>query len=288
MKVIESDSGFLAFQKIFKHMQLSGCLLVVWQVSPHSASRNVSETRLNSYHMESKQLHLSLPDGHQVDAKLPLYLYSEDGQFIFKTTINEIGAKVLTVTMPTQIRMMEVSDVYELQEKIGINLTKVWQVKRTKLAEDASLYPEDKVFKNEMQSTTHFEFLFKSMSERTSRDQDFLNEQFAKVPLDEEDKLFAELRESPRAKPKIDKTVKVASIESDQVFEFKLYDLSTGGISFITMFKSVFVRGNKIKIMGFDEFDLDDPLIAEVMSERPVDETMIEYKIGCKFDEGQS
>lgn len=273
MKVIESDSGFLAYQKIFKHMQQSGRILVVWQVHPDGV-RSVTETRLNAYYMETKQLHFDLPSGHQLDHKLPLYLYSEDGQFIFKTTINELSKKVITLAHPQKIIMLDDLDATTISGKTGIDLSPIWKVKRLKL--------------DEQPDNGEFDYLFKSMSERTSRDQDFLSAQFAKVPLDEEDKLFAELRGSPRARPKNDKTVKVSTFNNKDVFEFKLYDLSTGGISFITVAKSVFIKGSKIKIVGFDEFMLDDPLIAEVMSERPVDETMVEFKIGCKFDEGQS
>jgi hypothetical protein len=127
----------------------------------------------------------------------------------------------------------------------------------------------------------------KSMVERTARDQEFLNSEFDAVSLDEEDKLFAEKREAPRARFKDDKFVKVQTLESNILQILKLFDLSRGGMGFITLEPQLFPKGTKILIVGFEGFNLDDPLIAEVMSQRAVDELQIEFKIGCKFDQGQ-
>jgi hypothetical protein len=43
----------------------------------------------------------------------------------------------------------------------------------------------------------------------------------------------------------------------------------------------------EVFVMGFDAFDLDDPLVGIIMSQRAVDETNVEFKIGIKFSEGQ-
>ena len=48
-----------------------------------------------------------------------------------------------------------------------------------------------------------------------------------------------------------------------------------------------FSKGQDIKIVGFNEFELDDPLFGQVMSVRPIDNNQIEFKVGVKFSEGQ-
>ena len=48
--------------------------------------------------------------------------------------------------------------------------------------------------------------------------------------LDEEDKIFAGQRESPRARPKMEKFVKLIPIGNNQASFYKLFDLSRGGL----------------------------------------------------------
>lgn len=270
MRVIKSDSGFLAYQKIFRHVQTNNSVMVVWQVTPGTGERTISETRLNSFHLESGLIHLELPDGGIITSDLPIYCYSEDGQFIFKTEIQNIKDSVFSIGFPPEIKMLEEPDVTVISSKIGKDLSTTWRTKRIPI--------EEKQEKNYM--------VVKSMRERSSRDQEFLTNQFTPT-LDEEDKMYADKRETPRARPKIDKFVKIKSEQSEEVHLLKLFDLSQGGIGFITMEAHLFPKGSTIRVVGFEEFNLDDALVGKVMSHRPVDDTEIEFKIGCKFADGQ-
>ena len=125
------------------------------------------------------------------------------------------------------------------------------------------------------------------MAQRSVRDQELLNHEF-NMSLDEEDKIFAGLRESPRARAKENKWVRVSLDDSAEFGVFKLYDLSRGGLGFICSKESKFKKGLRIKIIGFNDFDLDDPILGEVMSSRAVDESQIEFKVGVKFYDGQN
>lgn len=272
MKVIKSDSsGIYAYTKILKHIHTNNSKVVVWQVRPDTGERNVADSRLNSFHLESGLLHFELPSGSGLVSHLPIYCYSEEGQFIFKTDIRDMRANVFSVGMPPEIKLLEDPDVMVIKGNIGLDLGQIWRVNRLNF---------DKQGGSDYMKV-------KSMSERSGRDQEFLNAEFG-VSLDEEDKMFADKRESPRARPKADKWVKVVGESSDEVHIMKLFDLSQGGIGFITLDAQNFPKGSKILVVGFDEFNLDDPLIGQVMSHRPVDDLQIEFKIGCKFDEGQS
>lgn len=268
MRVIKSDSGFLAYQKIFSHIQSNHYPVVIWQVNG-SGERNISESRLNSFHLQTKLLHFELPSDYQVKTDLPLYCYSEEGQFIFKTDIKDVRNNVFSLEVPAEIKLLEDPDVTFIKGSSGVDLAPVWRTKRLIIDED--LKPE---------------MVVKAMSERSARDQEYLNMEF-QLTLDEEDKMYADKRETPRARPKVDKFVKLLAETSDQQHYLKLFDLSQGGMAFISLEPELFPKGSKILVMGFDEFDLDDPLVGQVMSHRPVDDTQIEFKIGCKFDEGQ-
>ncbi len=268
MRVIKSDSGFLTYQKIFSHIQSNHSPVVIWQVNG-SGERNISESRLNSFHLQTKLLHFELPSDYQMKADLPLYCYSEDGQFIFKTDIKDVRNNVFSLQVPIEIKLLEDPDVTFIKGSSGVDLAPVWRTKRLIIDEDQK--PE---------------MIVKAMSERSARDQEYLNMEF-QLTLDEEDKMYADKRETPRARPKVDKFVKLLAETSEQQHYLKLFDLSQGGMGFITLEPDLFPKGSKILVLGFDEFDLDDPLIGQIMSHRPIDDGQIEFKIGCKFDEGQ-
>lgn len=273
MRVIKSDSsGIYFYQKILKHVQAKGSPFVVWQLIPETGQRNKTDSRLNSFHFESGLMHFEVDNGSLFQMELPIYFYSEEGQFIFKSQFKEIRPKVFTAMLPSEIKLIEDPEVNQIRTSIGMDISTVWKTNRMNLGGE-NLGGHLKV---------------KSMAERTARDQEFLTNEFNSVSLDEEDRMFADKRESPRARPKVEKWVKVIAEGNEEVHYLKLFDLSQGGIGFITFEPQYFPKGCKIKVVGFDQFDLDDPLIAEVMSQRPIDDLQIEFKIGCKFDEGQA
>lgn len=266
MKLLIPDSGFSSYLKIFKEVQSLKQKVVVWQVTPQG--RIVCETLLISYSLETMTLNI-LPGEESFNHGLPLYFYFETEQVIFKSKIEGVNAKSITVGFPNEMRMLD-----ESEESITFkknHLSTVWVTKTTSTSVDR--------FKDHVR--------VKSMSERSSRDQDFLNGEFNPVNLDEEDKIFADKRESPRVRPKADKLVKVLRKGESRILVMKLFDLSRGGMGFLTFTPDHFPKGSEVFITGFDAFELDDPLLGTVMAQRAVDESNVEFKIGVKFNEGQ-
>lgn len=270
MKVINAESGFLVYQKIFKQQVTNQSKLVAWQASPDSGKRVVADCKLHSFHMESQKLQCELQDSVWFNVELPLFFYLEDGQIIFKTQIQEMKDQFISCGLPQEMKLLDEPEV-TMMRGIGVDIPTHWKTKRIQLGPDdlGSSYVR-----------------VKSMRERSSRDQDFLNQEFNPT-LDEEDKMFADKRESPRARPKVDKWVKVKVDNNDTIHTLKLFDLSRGGMGFITYDVAEFPKGSEVFVVGFDQFDLDDPLIGKIMSHRPVDDSQLEFKIGIKFNEGQ-
>lgn len=268
MKVIKSDSGFLAFQKIFKLIHSNQYPLVLWQ-NTEDGSKLIIHSFLNSFNLESAQLHFDKNISEVREGTI--FCYCENEQFIFKTSVQSIKDAVFTAEVPVEIKLLEEPDVTLIRGQVGVDLLGPWKTRRLKF--DGS--DESDLIK------------VKSMSERSSRDQEFLNNEFDSVSLDEEEKLFADKRESPRARPKIDKWVKIKGDSSEEIHFLRLFDLSRGGIGFLSMDPHLFPKGSTIQVVGFEEFNLDDPLIGVVMSQRAIDDSQIEFKIGVKFNEGQ-
>lgn len=270
MRVIKPDTGFLYYEKLFKQLMTNQCDVVVWQISPETGKRQISRSHITTYHLESKKIYFQMSAEEAFTSSLPLYCYAEDGPLIFKAEVQGLFDNSLCVGYPDEIKLLEEPDVTVVKGSLGGVISDVWRTKRLDVS-PADLGPDY--------------MKVKSMSERSSRDQELLNNEFG-VTLDEEDKMFADKRESPRARPKDDKWVKVAKIAGDGPQVFKLFDLSRGGMGFITFDAEEFQKGSDIHIVGFNDFDLDDPLVGKIMSIRPIDGT-VEYKIGVKFSEGQ-
>jgi hypothetical protein len=275
VRVFDQETGFLVFQKIFNNLQSNDCPLVIWQYDPSEDKRYINESRLNSYSLESKLMHLSFFKSSKLQKVLPLYCYSEEGQIIFKTSIHEIKEGYFSLTLPKEIKVLEDLERDDLHVKIGINLNADYmRVKRLNFGTPEIPYGGH--------------MRLKSMAQRSKRDQEFLNEEFGILSVDEEDKLFASQRETPRARPKVEKWVRIKIEGSEEILNLKLFDLSQGGMAFVALDEKIFPKGITIYLMGIDSRELDDPLVGKIMSHRPIDELQIEWKIGVKFEEGQN
>jgi hypothetical protein len=271
MRVVKSDTGFLFFKKVFKQLVAAQSNIVLWQVSPQSGGRQISHCQINNFNFESNKIFFQFNVNGFLSDSLDLYGYVPDAGFIFKSWIEEIRESSLTIKIPDEIKLLDDQELIQIHGSIGLDLPDIWKLKTMDLGLDEGLSDIWRV---------------KSMAQRSTRDQDLLNEEFS-MSLDEEDRLFASQRESPRARPKGDKWVKVDNFSGNGAVLYKLYDLSRGGMGLISSIDANFFKGQDIKILGFNEFELDDPLFGQVMSVRPIDNSQIEFKVGVKFSDGQ-
>jgi hypothetical protein len=271
MKVLKADTDFVIFNKLFRHMKANHFPLLIWQTIDER--RTISDSYLNSFHYESQQLHFENHPDVNFDPDSPVFCYSEDAQLIFKTTIREINDYYISLRMPEEMQLMGEKEQETIEKKTGINISTIWMVKRLNVEKLEDLPDYMRI---------------KSMSERSRRDKHLLSAEIDGLNMDEEDKLFATRRESPRARPKSEKMIKVKLPDKKDTYHLKLFDLSQGGVGFISHQLEYFPKGTKLIILGFDNFELDDPLIGEIKSHRPIDELNNEWKIGVMFDEGQS
>ena len=271
MRVIKSETGFLLYLKIFKQLAAYQTKIILWQISPDSGGRQISETHVNSFNLETKKVFFELSGAGLLRQQLPIYGYIEDGALIFKTFIEDIRDKTLCLKVPDEISLLEENEMSEMDRKIAQGTSDVWKVKRL-----------DTNLDNQAPDILRV----KSMAQRSTRDQDLLNQEFG-LSVDEEDKLFADKRESPRARPKIDKYVKILRTLGEAPLIYKLFDLSRGGMGFLCALEDEFIKGSNVNIVGFNDFDLDDPLVGQVMSIRSLDGASNEFKVGVKFSEGQ-
>ena len=270
MRVVKVENAFLLYIKIFKQLAANQHRIILWQVSPETGGRQISEMYLNSFNIETKKVYFSVNEFNLFKLDLPLYGYVEAGAFIFKSLIESIKDSTLTMKLPDQISLLEESDDFMADPTSKKSASEIYRLKTMDTTQD--------------QGPDYMRV--KSLSQRTAHDQEFLNQEFG-LSLDQEDKLYADKRESPRARPKEDKFVKILRPTAEGAMIYRLFDLSRGGLGFVSLSENEFSKGEDIQILGFNEFQLDDPLFGKVMSIRPMDEHQVEFKIGVKFSEGQ-
>jgi hypothetical protein len=269
MRIISSDTGFLVFRKLFQQLLSSQSPVVIWQNAAPTGEKIRCYSALNAFHFESKKLYFSALEGEpSLFSPGTIFIYSEEGQIIFKSNLSEV-AQAICLDMPEELKLLEDPEITYIQGSIGLDLQKVWKLKRLNV--------------DETKVSDVMEV--KSLNQRSGHDQQILNDELF-VSVDEEDKLFADKRESPRARPKQQKYVTLQN-EQGETGRFPLFDLSQGGMGFVVTSESSFARGNVVYVYGIDAKVLDDPLIGKVMSVRSMNEDNLEFKVGVKFEEGQ-
>lgn len=119
---------------------------------------------------------------------------------------------------------------------------------------------------------------------RSESDQAFFEQELSYVTLDEEDKKYEGQRNAPRAKPPEGKMIIIQTKDGSKPQEtLPLYDLSRGGMGFMTFSESAYAKGEVLNVYGFDNKNFDEPMFAIIRSVREADEMGIQYKCGCQF-----
>ena len=91
-------------------------------------------------------------------------------------------------------------------------------------------------------------------------------------------------RNAPRAKPPEGKMIIVQTKDMSKSQEtLPLYDLSRGGMGFMTFSESAYAKGEVLNVYGFDNKSFDEPMFAIIRSVREADEMGIQFKCGCQF-----
>lgn len=247
MEVIKWGSGHKRYHRVFKDLKSSQSSLIVWQHI--GTERFISKTKMKSYELKEAHMELLLLDDVPLKADQPLYGYIEKDLVIFKTTILHIQNGAMAASMPFEVKLLEDGEIERLRDMLGLG-------------------PEEPY-----------------MPPQSLRDKNYLDQEYKLMSLEEESEFFADKRQSPRRRSTVERAVKVAKTVTMESKNYAFYDLSRGGLSFLTPYEHEFRKGMEVHVLGFEDFDLDDPLIGTVVSHRPVDETRMIYKVGIKFSD---
>ena len=255
MKSVSRKDGYILYQKFFADLVKQESLVVVWQIDGQG-HREIFDCVLSSFKFDAGTLHLTLAASGKACHfnELPVYCYSQDFGVIFKTESFGKSSHGPSLRVPEKICYLETPDVHLIKGATAVDLSSApWRTKRL------------------------------AKGEKTERDRDIFEAQLL-YTLDEEDKLFADAREAPRARPTTTKIISCQLAGQPQTRgNFVLFDLSRGGLGFKIPEAGVFTKGGYLEITALEGQELDNPLLGEIMSVRDLAPEEIGWKVGVKF-----
>lgn len=252
MKILDVQNDFNKLSEYFDKLDQNQYSVVLWQFDPSQNCRVFYRTNLDQLEKEDKKLLLRDQTDREFDFKEnEVFGYIEAFQSIFKTSILDQSSDKILIAFPEKLHFLEAKQRETIQNVFSeIDSALV----------DGSVEPlyqsDEDIFQSEL-------------------------DQF--LSPDEEDKLFADKRIAPRARPKKTKMVTISRIQDDKMKIYELYDLSQGGMAFLSLEENYFQVSDEIHVHAFDQKSFEVPMIAQVMSTRPADELGVQFKIGLKF-----
>jgi hypothetical protein len=196
-----------------------------------------------------------------------IYCFVPSKNTIFKFKFITYENSFVTTELPMEVKLLDESDTNLLDQK--------YDYKRNK--------PDFYIVKGNKKTSSHSGPDIMKVKSISKHDMDIFNEELGAITLDQEEKMFAGSRETPRARPKKDKIVNVKRSSDTEGKSYLLFDLSQGGLSFIVNLEDNFNKGDQLEILGFDLKVFDEPMVGQIMSIRPLDELGFQNKIGIKF-----
>ena len=256
MKNVSAADGVLVYQKFFSDLLRLETEVVVWQLSDTDGNRKVYRTVLTGFKTEQGRLHFQSKDGVAFDFKDEVrFCWAEKDGVIFKTRAIREQSDGLSMEIPEKLCFLDGPEVQAFKNATEhTQNTSTWKVKRLP-------------------------------NPRSEKDRGIFEEGLSAMALSDEEKYFSNKREAPRVRAKGDKKIIVAAERNlTQAFEYALYDLSRGGLAFLSYSLDSFKKGDLVHVLEIEKKRLDLPLVGEVMSVRKLDEEEA-WKIGVKFVE---
>ena len=183
-----------------------------------------------------------------------LFCFNPDKNLLFKSSIKEIKTTTIVLNFPARVNIINSKDVKIILPELS----------------DYKLSSN----KNE------------TVSEVKKQEQPASSDETSIETVEEAEKKFAEARNSPRGKASGEQVIEVVFTSGPKTGErayYELFDLSVGGLSFITFDEEEVPKGTTLNITNLGGSEKKPPIKAEIASLALLSEDSNEFKIGVKF-----
>lgn len=301
MRTVDKIKAPQDYFKYFQSLITSKKAAMVWQLDENSQKRSLYRVIMLSCRREEDTLKAeNLEKGREFSLpREDVYFYVESHQLLFKSPKMNLEDHIFSCVLPNELKVLNEDE----HEKILEAFAKIDPTKKellldyTRKKKAAPEYEvgeaQSKGYEFEVaqaaQKENHYQEVApkpqKAEPKRQSdRDREIFETELSFVALDEEDKIYADKRDAPRARPPEGKMVSMQLADgSKPAGAFTLFDLSRGGVAVLAFSEDEYQPGDVVHIQAFDEKILDEPMVVEVKSVRPADEHGVQFKIGMMF-----
>lgn len=274
MRTVDKIHAAQEYFKYFQSLIADQRPARIWQLDENSHKRSLYRVTLLSCRREENVLKAESLEKFREFA-LPekdVYFYVESFQLLFKAPKLQVDGLVLTGELPEVLKILD--------EKEHEQIVSAFK-KMEPIAQEESL---DYSLGNGKKKKGYSFEAQAGEQERSERDKAIFENELSFVTLDEEDRLYADKRDAPRARPPEGKMVTMQLADgSKPAGAYSLFDLSRGGLAILTFSDEDFNPGDIVHIQAFDQEVLDSPMVAEIKSVRSADDQGVQYKVGMMF-----
>lgn len=303
MRVINKEKSPHDYFRYFQDLIITKRPAIIWQVDGDAQQRRLFRGIVLACRNQENILKIEcIEKNREFSLSSPkVYFYVEQVQLMFSANKKGLDQLQLTTDLPAELhRLSENEHDKILQAFAQIDPTRKMEILRYQQRaadydfEARATGPDEYRFSG-AGGTDDFDNYYVRVPgfrdetlepkvEQSERDRSIFEEELSFVSLDEEDKLYAAKRGSPRARPPEGKTVtmQLASGKGSPGV-FPLFDLSRGGLAVLSFEEKEYRAGDLVHIQSFDHKTLDRPMVAEVKSVRPADDLGVQFKVGMQF-----
>lgn len=292
MKTISLENHLDDYKVLFNDLVDSSDSLIVWQIQ--EGKRVIKAAKIHSLDLESFIFVANILEGQGPNFNSDeVYFYSKSQNIIFKASLENVIDTAQFYQLPKEIKIINEAETPAWMNEINLSDLSVFvkgygfanipqETTRVRGEGRANINQATHMRGNTVNGTEHIstKWRLNSMSEH---DSELFETELSFVSLDEEDRLYADQRSAPRARPPKNKMICVQLGERTIGEMFSLFDLSQGGLGFITSEKNKFEVGQNLNILGFDDKSFEAPMVVVVKAIRDTDDSGLVFKVGCAF-----
>ena len=308
MSILTKEENLIEIRDNLSEITISGIPILMWQLK-EDGTRILQPVFIKEI-IGDDQLLLQTATKKNFELKQQtVYFHIATHKLIFKSEIDSIEDKFARVKFPQLMKFTEEEMVDDKEVDLGLHeFTKyieghglgnhIDEIMRVAGNGRANINRENMRVKGSgggnFNQSTHMRLNTSNATDKistkwainsmSSHDSEIFQTELNFVSLDDEDKIYAEQRESVRAKPKEGKMITIQKSDlatSEEIFP--LYDLSKGGLAFLTTDQELFTKGEVVLVNALDEKRFEIPMQVSVMAVREADELSVQFKIGCAF-----
>lgn len=285
LRKVDKESAPQEFFKYFQTLIASQKAALAWQPDENNEKRSLYRVAIRAARKEEDLMRAESLERNR-PFTLPLdqiFIYVESYRLLFKVAKVNIEDRKLSARLPMQLQILDdVGHKKILRALATLDPEKEEEIldyskKKREVPEfERELYPE-------LSSPDYGHDTPSEKPKQSDRDRSIFEQELSFVSLDEEDKLYADKRNAPRARPPEGKMVTMSNERAGKDGTYSLFDLSRGGLAVLVFEGKDYQSGDKVEIKAFDDQVLDEPMIAEVKSVREADDQGLQFKVGMQF-----